>query len=236
MITIKTNSIIELQNISYTIGRKHILRDISFRVKKNEIITIVGKNGAGKSTLCKIIIGALAYTQGNLYIKPNLKISYIPQINQINTLVPIRVLDFILTKNKKILSTQDLLLAERLKLTTIFFEQLKELSGGEKQKVMLFRALISNPNLLILDEPISFIDFSAKNDLYSLINEYKNLYNFSVLLVSHDLNIVLKNTDWVVCINDGKIGCSGQPHHINTEESFSSVLGEDYLYYKHKDQ
>ncbi|MDR2007559.1 MAG: metal ABC transporter ATP-binding protein [Alphaproteobacteria bacterium] len=228
------NPLIQLDNIGYIKNSKPLLANISFQVRKNEIITIVGKNGAGKTTLCKTLIGIIKPSTGKIIKQDGLKISYIPQINDHNVLVPIRVKDFILLNSKKKLETADFGLIQQLNLENSLNKLFKDLSGGEKQKVMLLRALLLCPDIIILDEPASNIDFSSREDMYSLINEYKGKNNFSVIMVSHDLHMVLKNTDWVLCLNEGKIGCSGVPSVVNENEILKTI-SSNYKYYNHKD-
>lgn len=226
--------LISLNNINYVKNSKAILQNISFEVRKNEVITIVGKNGAGKTSLCKLILGIIKPSDGKITSIKGLKISYIPQINNHNVLVPIKVKDFILLHSKKTLSNDDYSLINKLHLTNSLDKFFKDLSGGEKQKVMLLRSLLLKPDIVILDEPAAFIDYSSKDDMYSLINEYQSKTKCSVIMVSHDLNIVLKNTNWVLCLRDGKIGCSGTPTHVNESDIFKSI-SSNYKFYEHKD-
>ncbi|MDR0483773.1 MAG: ATP-binding cassette domain-containing protein, partial [Alphaproteobacteria bacterium] len=151
-----------------------------------------------------------------------------------NVLVPIKVKDFILLNNKKKLDDADFYLINELNLQDSLNKLFKDLSGGEKQKVMLLRTLLLCPDIIVLDEPAAFIDFSSKDDMYSLISEYKDKKNFSVIMVSHDLHMVLKNTDWVLCLKEGKIGCSGIPSVVNENEILKSI-STNYKYYTHKD-
>ncbi|MCL2567549.1 MAG: metal ABC transporter ATP-binding protein [Alphaproteobacteria bacterium] len=226
--------LIQLKGVSYIKNSKPLLTDISFEVRKNEIITIVGKNGAGKTTLCKTLIGIIKPTAGKIIKQAGLKISYIPQISNHNVLVPICVKDFIILNNKKKLENDDFQLIQQLNLEDSLNKLFKDLSGGEKQKVMLLRALLLCPDIIVLDEPTSNIDFSAKDDMYSLINEYRGAKNFSVIMVSHDLHMVLKNTGWVLCLKDGKICCSGIPSVVNESEILKNI-SLNYKYYNHKD-
>ncbi len=226
--------IISLNNISYIKNSKAILQNITFEVRKNELITIVGKNGAGKTSLCKALLGIIKPSHGDIYIKKNLKISYIPQINNHNILVPITVKDFILLNSKRALEKNDYELINELNLQDRLNNFFNDLSGGEKQKVMLLRSLLLSPDVIILDEPASFIDYSSKYDMYSLINEYKTKNNCSIIMVSHDINIVLKDTDWVLCLREGKIGCSGTPGHVNNSDIYKNI-SSNYKYYEHKD-
>ena len=226
--------LISLNNVSYTKNSNHILQNISFEVRKNEIITIVGKNGAGKTSLCKVLLGIIKPSCGKVIHSKGYKISYIPQINNHNVLVPIKIKDFILLNSKNNLNDEDYSLINKLNLNSSLDKFFKDLSGGEKQKVMLLRSLLLKPDIVILDEPASFIDFSSKDDMYSLINEYQVKTKCSVIMVSHDLNIVLKDTNWVLCLREGKIGCSGNPTHVHESDIFKSI-SSNYKFYEHKD-
>jgi zinc transport system ATP-binding protein len=227
-------TLISLNNVNYIKNSKPILQNISFEVRKNEVITIVGKNGAGKTSLCKMLLAIIKPSSGKVTHSKGIKISYTPQINNHNVLVPIKVKDFILLNSKNNLNDDDYNLINKLNLTPVLNEFFKNLSGGEKQKVMLLRSLLLNPDIVILDEPASFIDFSSKDDMYSLINDYQLKTKCSVIMVSHDLNIVLKDTNWVLCLRDGKIGCSGTPTHVHESDIFKSI-SSNYKFYEHKD-
>lgn len=225
-------NLLELKNISYRIKGKQILHDISFALPRNSFFTIAGNNGAGKSTLCKIIANALKPNSGEIIKAKKCKLSYIPQVHNYNILVPITTLSFLKLNNKKTFTSFENEIIQDLQITTLLSSQLKDLSGGEKQRVLLARALISKPDLLILDEPTAFIDFRSKSSIYNIINKVRQVNNFAVLLISHDMNLVFNKTDWVIYLEAGHICCEGKPHSISKVD-LEKIFGNNWNVYHH---
>ncbi|MFL1780956.1 Zinc ABC transporter, ATP-binding protein ZnuC [Candidatus Hepatincolaceae symbiont of Richtersius coronifer] len=226
--------LLKLENIEVRKNNKYLLRDISLEIHLGEIITIIGENGSGKTTLCKVITNNLKINTGKIIKAPKLKISYIPQIGNYNILIPLRVLDFIfLNQIKKKLTDDDLAIINSLNIEHLLITQLHKLSGGEKQRVILARALILNPDLLILDEPLSFVDFKSKNEIYNIINSLRIKNNLAIIMVSHDLNLVLKDTNWSLCLHKGTIGCQGNTKDLKNNADFNKLFGDSFKYYHH---
>lgn len=226
-------NLLELKNISYKVANKQILTNISFSLQANSFVTIAGNNGAGKSTLCKIIANVLKPNSGELIKAKPCQLSYIPQIYNYNILVPITTLNFLKLNNKKTFSNFEYEIIEDLQINTLYQHQLKDLSGGEKQRVLLARALISSPDLLILDEPTAFIDFRSKSSIYNIIHKVRQKKNFAVLLISHDMNLVFNKTDWVIYLESGHICCEGKPHSISKTD-LSKIFGNNWNVYTHE--
>jgi zinc transport system ATP-binding protein len=225
------NIILKVNNLSVVKEKKVILHNISFELKKGQLLSIVGKNGAGKSTLCKVITNNLQKTKGEVIKEKNLNITYVPQIHDFNSFVPIQVKDFICLGLKDFDGEKYLYLLDCLGLKSLEQSSFHALSGGEKQKVILLRALLKTPDLLVLDEPVSFVDFASRGGVYDIIEQLRKKENFSVVMVSHDVNLVLKNTDWVLCLNEGKIGCQGN----NISVAQSSIFNENLGVYQHQE-
>ncbi len=231
-----TDCLVSLSEISLTLNNKFILKNISFNINKGELVTIVGKNGSGKTTLCKLLIGYLKHTSGIFNKLPNLKMSYVPQIQDINILTPIDVKSFILLNNpNKNCIKDNYIMLKKIKVFHLLDKQMNSLSGGEKQRVIISRSILVNPDLLIMDEPTSFIDFSSKEDIYEIIDNLKDKHHLGVVIVSHDLNLVLKDTTKVICIKDGHLGCQGRSHEISYESSFQELFNKHWKYYNHND-
>ncbi len=228
--------LLTLNNVNYFQKSKYILKNINFNIKQNELVCIVGKNGSGKTTLCELLTNNLKPSSGSIVKTPNLKISYIPQIKNYNFIMPISVSNFLLLNNpnKNILSENANLLT-LFNLNHCLNKTFKDLSGGEQQKAIILRSLLLKPNLLIMDEPESFIDFQSKTQIYSIINDIRKTFGISVVIVSHDVNLVLKDTNWVLCLNNGEIGCQGMPSNITKEDSFNKIFSNQWSYYEHKD-
>ena len=219
----KKTKLASLNNISLTIHGKNILHDVSLELQAGNILTIIGPNGAGKSTLIRVLLGLMPFDSGNVWLKPKLRIGYVPQKIEINNLMPLTVERFItlagVTKDISVVSALDQVDVSHLKNQAI-----QQLSGGEFQRVLMARALLRKPELLVLDEPAQGVDVVGQAELYEKISELKRSYGFGVLMVSHDLHLVMKQTDQVLCLNQ-HICCSGQPEDVSQHPEYHRLFG-----------
>lgn len=210
------NKILELKGVSVGYeGKGNILNDICLTVYENDFLGIIGPNGGGKTTLIKTILGLIPYNQGSLKFYKNgkeinkLNIGYLPQINQIDRNFPISVFDTILsgleTKRKLFFNynaqQRKLVkqLAESLEITSFLNKPIGKLSGGQLQRVLLGRAIISQPEILILDEPNTFIDRNFQSLLYKFLEEINK--KTAIIMVSHDIEGVLSIVKNIACVN-----------------------------------
>ncbi|CAL4322469.1 zinc ABC transporter ATP-binding protein ZnuC [Buchnera aphidicola] len=229
-------SLIKLKNVFIKFNHRCILSNISLNLIPNQILTLIGPNGAGKSTLVRVILGLLKPNSGKIIKKINIKIGYVPQKLHLNAGLPITVDRFMrLSHGTTKLSVKKAL--HRLNIIHIKNYQLKKLSGGEMQRMLLARALLKEPELLILDECTQGIDILGQVALYKLINKIRNELKCSVLIVSHDLNLVMATTDKVLCLNQ-HICCSGTPEIVCKNSEFISLFGEigikNFALYRHE--
>ncbi|WP_343192424.1 ATP-binding cassette domain-containing protein [Buchnera aphidicola (Taiwanaphis decaspermi)] len=212
-----------LKKICFNYNKKKILKNISLSIKYNNIITLIGPNGAGKTTLIRIIIGLLQPNSGKIIKFEKIRVGYVPQKLQLNYNFPINVYRFMQLYKKykkyKIFSALKAVGANNLS-----FLDLKNLSGGEMQKVLLARSLLNNPNLLVLDEPTKGLDFKSQFNLCKLINKLRHNFNCAILIVSHDLNLVMSETDKLIFLNKN-ICCSGKPEIVYKNIAFTSIFG-----------
>ena len=228
--------IIILKNILFKIKKLIILKNINISIYNNEIITIIGPNGAGKSTLAKIILGLLLPTKGTLYVKKNIRIGYVPQKFELEYLMPLTVDRFLKTVQTVNKEFHDIIFD--LNISHLINKSLYNLSGGELQRCIIARILLSSPNLLILDEPMQGIDIKNQIQLYKLMKNICKNYKCSVLLISHDLNLVMSETNKIICLNQF-ICCSGKPSKISQDPSFIKLFGNylecklDFYIHKH---
>lgn len=215
--------LIQLKNIYIKICNRNILTNISLSIYENSIFTVIGPNGAGKSTLVRVILGSLYPTQGTIFRIPNLGIGYVPQKFNFNINFPISVNRFMQLSFKT--SIKNILhVLHKLNIEHLQHMQLNKLSGGEIQKVLLARALLNTPQLLILDEPTQGVDIHGQISFYKLIHQLKKELSCSILIVSHDLNFVMAQTDEVICLNN-HICCSGTPQAITKNLKFIAMFG-----------
>ncbi|QLB21672.1 zinc ABC transporter ATP-binding protein ZnuC [Vespertiliibacter pulmonis] len=218
--------LIRLEKINVTLESKSILQNITLNIYPNSITTIVGPNGGGKSTLLKVLLKLLPATSGQIYHKKDIKIGYVPQKLHLDSSIPITVRKFLSLKPRVTQALIDESL-ELFSITHLAQSSMQKLSGGELQRVLLARAILDRPHLLVLDEPMQGVDITGQTELYQLLNKTRDWLNCAILMVSHDLNIVMANTDEVLCVNR-HICCAGTPEKISMEPSFIHFFGDQF--------
>lgn len=217
-------SLISLSNVSVIFDDKRILDTISLSLLKNTITTLIGPNGAGKSTLVKTIIGLIKPTEGKITRTPNLRIGYVPQKLKLNESLPMRV-DRFLRMNQGISEHEIEQTLELVGAKKLHFANMHTLSGGETQRILIANAVLKKPNLLVLDEPVQGVDVNGQLELYRLISSLKERLNCAILMVSHDLHLVMAQTDEVICLQH-HICCSGAPDTISSHPSYLAMFGK----------
>lgn len=232
----KSTPLIRLNSINVRFGEQVVLQNINLNIYPNSITTIVGPNGGGKSTLLKVLLKLLPATTGEVIHQPQLKIGYVPQKLHLDHSMPIPVKKFLSLKPNVSPQAIDEALA-LFSITHLAQHRMQKLSGGELQRVLLARAILDKPQLLVLDEPMQGVDITGQTELYQLLNKTRSWLNCAILMVSHDLNIVMANTDEVLCINR-HICCAGTPEAISTDPSFIHFFGDQFAnnvaFYSHK--
>ena len=202
---------------------KWLVKGVNLNITKGKIVTLIGPNGSGKTTTAKIALGLYKNIEGTVERLTN-KISYVPQKVSIDWTLPVRVIDFmVLTQD-----LQDQEIKDALNLTGVEHlknNNLRELSGGEFQRVLLARAIAKKPDLLVLDEPVQGVDFTGEVELYALIKKISETLQCGILLISHDLHVVMSATDYVVCLN-GHVCCSGTPVAVAQNKQYKELFGE----------
>ena len=216
--------LVSLENAGICRSDKWLVRGVSMTVDPGEIVTLIGPNGSGKSTTAKLALGVLSADEGVAKRKHNLHAKYVPQKLKLNRNLPLSVTRFLrLTDSAdKVQIDAALRATETEHLATA---QMNILSGGEFQRVMLARAILSSPEFLVLDEPVQGVDYNGEITLYKLIEDIRNSLNCGILLISHDLHVVMSTTDRVVCLN-GHVCCSGTPAKVASSEEFKLLFGE----------
>lgn len=216
--------LIQLKNINVEFAQKTALCNINLNIYPNSIITIVGPNGGGKSTLLKTLLKLQTPTSGEVIYSQNVRIGYVPQKIHLDHSLPITVERFLALK--KGIKTQEILTAlEQLSITHLRKHSMQKLSGGEMQRVLLARAILNKPNLLVLDEPTQGVDIAGQAELYQLIHQTQQQLNCAVLMVSHDLHIVMADSKEVLCINQ-HICCAGTPDVLSNDPTFMRLWGD----------
>lgn len=230
---------IKMNDIGVSVGEQQILHDVNLHIHCGELAAIIGKNGAGKSTLIRAILGDIPHT-GTIEYKDrqngnfqNLKIGFVPQSLNLERKTPVSVYDMLATfqtkapvflmKRKraveKIRETLRIFKAEDL-----IYKQVCNLSGGELQRVLLSMAVMDEPNLLLLDEPVSGIDQNGMDLFYETVDTLKNHYDLAVILISHDLDYVARYADQVILL-DKTVIKQGSVRQVYESEAFENVFG-----------
>lgn len=227
--------LIKISNLEVKYGSKFVLKNMNLSLKAGEIVTIVGPNGSGKTTLFKAIIGTVPVSKGTIEIKPNLRIGYVPQQLKIDQTLPITVERFLKLSNINFEKSQDkteLILGSKDLLDV----QINSLSGGEMQRVLLARALINDPQVLLLDEATRGLDQPGVAAFYRKIENIRKSTNCAILMISHDLHVVMSSSDRVICVN-GHICCQGTPEIVATSPEYQALFGGDvdgtFALYRH---
>lgn len=219
---IPTEPLVKLSNVSLSFNGNSVLNNINLSLKPNEIITIIGPNGAGKSSLVNLVTGLQLATCGTIARKKNLRIGYMPQKLTINPQLPLSTRRFLSLCGKGNRLEQSI---KRLGIECLLDTAVQKLSGGEMQRVLLARALMRNPELLVLDEPAQGVDVSGQAELYHLLGELRNELGCGVMMVSHDLHLVMAQTDQVLCLNK-HICCHGEPESVSRHPEYLHLFGK----------
>jgi zinc transport system ATP-binding protein len=213
---------------------KQLLDHINLDVHEGEIVTVIGPNGAGKTTLLKALSGLIKPSEGSVTRAEKLRIGYMPQKLALNPLLPITVQRFLRQTGADTAAITSAL--TETGVANLLRQSLHKVSGGELQRVLLARALLRKPELLVLDEPAQGVDVCGQADLYRLIADLRNRYHCGVLLVSHDLHLVMAATDTVICLNQ-HICCQGHPEHVSQHPEYLQLFGkqiaDDIAVYTH---
>jgi zinc transport system ATP-binding protein len=219
----EADTLLELSDINLIRGQRHLLQQVGLKIGRGEILTIIGPNGAGKTTLLRVALGLLPQTSGRVYRQPGITLGYMPQRLHIDPTFPLTVKRFLSMSGKNQQSKVQPML-EEVGAAHVLKSPLQNISGGELQRVLLARALIRDPDLLVLDEPVQGVDVQGQVELYQLITRIRNERGCAVLMVSHDLHLVMAATDRVLCLNR-HICCSGTPEVVSNDPAYLELFG-----------
>jgi len=244
----ENNTVLEVKNLSFTYPgvSEPALYNVNFFLEAETINTIIGPNGSGKSTLLKIILGIYKSTAEINFYNNSKKITaqeahigYVPQKRSIDVNIPITVNEFLfLTQKscKRCVNNNDLEIIDVLHKVTALeyrYKKLSELSGGQLQRVILARALLHNPKILILDEPEAGIDIQGEKFFYEVLEKLVKQEGVTALIATHEMEVVSKYADQVLCLNKTLI-CAGSANKTLTNETFQKLYGTHTTQYTHK--
>ncbi len=225
-------------NAGVRFGDAMVLHGVDFSIARGEIVTIVGPNGSGKSTLLRMLIGAIEPSEGSITRRDALRIGYVPQKLALDSTLPITVERFLSLPRRHPKDRIARVLGQ-VGMSAFSNAQVARLSGGQLQRVLLARALLSAPELLVLDEPTQGLDQHGISDFYELIAKVRATIGCAVLMVSHDLHVVMRASDRVICLN-GHVCCQGGPMDVSESPEYRALFGERDaaalgLYWHHHD-
>jgi zinc transport system ATP-binding protein len=232
-----SSPLLRLQGITVQFAGQAVLQDVQLQVDTGQIVTLIGPNGAGKTTLVRAVLGLLRPDSGTVWRKPRLRIGYMPQKLVVDPSLPLSVLRFLRLVPGVDRASAQAALAE-VGAEQVIDSPLQSISGGELQRVLLARALLRKPELLVLDEPVQGVDVAGQAELYRLITRLRDRHHCGVLMVSHDLHLVMSTTDQVICLNR-HVCCSGHPEQVSGDPAFVELFGQDArslaVYHHHHD-
>ena len=219
----RMGALIGAERLSVMLEAHPVLTDVSLSVQPGEIVTILGPNGSGKSTLLRALLGIVPVSGGQVIQRPGLVVGYVPQRLAIDRTMPMTVRRF-LSLPRRVGDAEAAAALARVGLPEVAGRQMADLSGGQFQRVLLARALLSKPDILILDEPTQGLDQPGEAAFYRLIEEVRRETGVAVLMVSHDLHVVMAASDRVICLN-GHICCEGTPRVVSTAPEYRALFG-----------
>jgi zinc transport system ATP-binding protein len=216
-------SLIQVEDLTVRYGASTALSGVSLHVEPGEIVTIVGPNGSGKTSLLRAIIGAVKPVKGRVVQESGVKIGYVPQNLHIDETLPITVSRFL--KLPSNVEAADISYAlTRAGVPDLAKAQLSQLSGGQFQRVLLARAIIGNPDLLLLDEATQGLDQRGSASFYQQIETVRQNTGCAILMISHELHVVMSASDRVICLN-GHVCCEGTPAVVASAPEYRALFG-----------
>jgi zinc transport system ATP-binding protein len=232
--------ILSVKNLTVTRNDHRILEDLSFDVESGETLAVIGPNGAGKTTLLRAILGLIPY-EGIVTWKKDVKIGYVPQRLYIESDIPLTTKEFFFIKQKNKKDIKEVLQAVGLSgegsemkeiEKHILNNKLGNLSGGELQRVLIAWSLLGDPDVLLYDEPTSGVDIAGEETVYTMLEKLKKIRGLTIILISHEIEIVRHFTTSVLCLNKEKV-CHGPPREVITQKTIEKLFGEETNYYGH---
>jgi len=231
--SISKEPILKVKDLAVKFNEEKILDGLNFEINEGEVLAVIGPNGAGKTTLFKALLGMRPY-DGEINWRKDLRIGYVPQRMEIETDIPLTVLEFLrlrgsenFSKEKAKEAVKSVLLKEE-----ILDSGLGEVSVGQRQRILIAWALLGKPQVLLFDEPTADIDISGQESIYQLLHHLQDKYNLTIILISHDLNVVYKYAEKVLCLNRRLI-CFGLPQDVLNSEQIEKLYGGGHAFYHH---
>jgi zinc transport system ATP-binding protein len=219
-----SETLVSLDNTGVRRGGRWLVRGVTFSIARREIVTMIGPNGAGKSTTARAAIGTLKADEGTVTRIAGLRVGYVPQKLTIDWTLPLTVRR-LMTLTGPATEGEVASALEAVGVPHLAGAEVQSLSGGEFQRAMLARAMLRKPDLLVLDEPVQGVDFAGEVALYDLIRQIRDDTGCGILMISHDLHVVMADTDTVICLN-GHVCCRGTPQSVASSQEYHQLFGK----------
>ncbi len=229
---------ITVDTVSLSFDGEEVLSNVSFRVSSGIIASLIGPNGSGKTVLLKVCMGMIRPSTGEVRVlghKPaemRHKIGYVPQRFSFDSLTPITVTEFLRFSAPRCPHDTIFKRLEDIGIGEVSDALLGTLSAGHLQRVLIVRALLHDPSVIFMDEPASGIDIGGERTFYELVEHVHREHNTTVLMVSHEIDVVYRYAEQVICLNKRMI-CEGAPEDTLTPEVIRTLYGEEMSLYRH---
>jgi ABC-type Mn2+/Zn2+ transport system ATPase subunit len=216
-----------------------VLQDISFAVPKGSITVVIGPNGSGKTTLLKVLLGLLSPQRGNVWVlgrtpqQAREEMAYVPQRFTFDKSFPITVKEFLQLSHPHCSKEKIAEYLSHLNISETLHMKLGSLSGGQLQRVLIERSMLGDPKVLFLDEPAVGIDIAGEQTFYELVSHLHREHGSTVVMVSHELDVVANYADQVLCLNR-RLVCQGKPEQVLTPETLQNLYGKEAMLYQHR--
>jgi zinc transport system ATP-binding protein len=212
-----------LERVTVQFGPRVVLDGVGLSLRAGEIVTVIGPNGAGKTTLIRVVLGLLRPRSGAVWRRPGLRVGYVPQSVELDRTLPLTVRRFLSLGRQS--RGEDIVAAlDEVGAGATIDRSVHDISGGERKRMLLARALLADPDLLVLDEPTANVDVAGQSEFYDVLGRLRDRRHCGVLLVSHDLYLVMAATDYVVCLNR-HVCCSGKPDAVGRHPEYLALFG-----------
>ena len=222
---------LKVENLSVILDGQRIIKDVSFELKKEEVLAIVGPNGAGKSVLLKTLLGLFPTAGGKIEWGKDVTCGYLPQRFHIDHYLPMTVKEFLKLKPNPKYALERVL--ELVEINGHWLNKnLATFSSGQLQKILLAWAIIDQPQVLLFDEPTENVDVVAQESIYDLLHHLQDTLGIAIVLISHDLSIVYHYANQVLCLNHAMV-CYGEPQEVLTTATLSELYGDHAFFHHH---
>jgi zinc transport system ATP-binding protein len=226
--------LLSVHHLTVSLDDRLILQDLSFEVNRGATLAIIGPNGSGKTVLLKALLGLIPY-EGSIFWSPGTRLGYVPQKIAADRQMPLVVRDLLEAKARFLALPRSAIdrAAEEVALPPDLLNAgIGVISGGQFQKALIAYALLGDPNVLLFDEPTASLDEMEEERVYELLEELQKKQGLTILIVSHDLSVVYRSANMVLCLSKGK-PCIGPPREILTPERLEEAYAMPHKFYQH---